>query len=375
MTEVAVVKAESYDNRVVENAMTEALSRLGGMEQFIKPGETVLLKINMLEGLPPDKAVSTHPEVVRALIQTVKACGAIPRVGDSPAISTTEKAAEKCGIAAICREENTELIPFRDTVAIAFSDGHLVHRFTIAQAVRAADKVISVAKMKTHSLTGVTGAVKNLFGCIVGPDKAQFHLRMKRQEDFAAMLVDLAGLINPVLYIVDGIIGMEGRGPRNGTPVAGGVLLAGANGFAVDLVMANIMGLSDHHLPVAARALELRLTPQLSALVVTGGGRDIRHHFQAAQSYSSLDHRLPKALVAFARNRLTALPEVDEHCIACGRCVEHCPPQAISIKDGRAYIDYDACIRCYCCQELCPANAVCLRESKLLQLVRRYCQK
>ncbi len=371
MTKVAAVKASCYDKQVVGQAMQELLNELGGISEFIKHGETVLIKPNMLEGVKKELSVTTHPEVVRSVIRQVKNVGAIPLVGDSPGVGSTVKAAEKCGTLKVCQEEQAELLPFKDVVQIPFPQGRTVKKFTVAKALTEADKVISLAKMKTHSFMGITGAVKNLFGFIVGTDKAQFHLRMKKRDDFACMLVDLVELVRPVLYIVDGIVGMDGNGPRNGTPYQAGVLLAGTDGFAVDAVMAEMMGFQAEKLPIACYAGTLGLCPAFADIELIGSGKDLRFNFKEPHSYESLDSRLPGRLVDFCRQQFTAKPYVAANCIGCGRCAAHCPPAAISMIKEKAVINHDKCIRCYCCQELCPENAVYLKDGMLLKLMKQ----
>jgi len=371
MTKVAAIKADSYDPQIVEQAITELLAHLGGISQFIQPGDRVLVKPNMLEGVDKGKHVTTHPEVVRAVIGEVRQAGAIPVVGDSPGTSGTVKAAEKCGILAVCREENVELVPFEETAEVAFPDGITLKKFTVARRLTEVDKVISLAKMKTHTFMGTTGATKNLFGFIVGMQKAQFHLRMQARREFAAMLIDLANCVKPVLSIVDGIEGMEGNGPRNGNPVKAGILLAGANCFAVDVVMAVLMGFRAEILPVTALVLQRGLSPAFADIELIGNGRDMRCNFAEPRSLQSLEDRIPKWLAAFGRSQLTARPEIGESCIGCGRCARHCPPQAMTLTGGRVQIDYTKCIRCYCCQELCPCDAVQLEDSFLLAMAKQ----
>lgn len=370
MTKVAAIKAGSYDPKVVQQAIEDLLRELGGIEKFIRPGERVLIKPNMLEGMPPEKAVTTHYEVVRGMIQQVKKAGGIPLVGDSPGVSSTLRAAEKCGILLVCQQEGAQLVPFTEKVEVSFKEGTTIKKFILASTYNQVDKVISLGKMKTHSFMGVTGGVKNLFGLIVGTDKAQFHLRMKKRSDFAGMLVDLAQAVKPVLYIVDGIIGMEGNGPRNGDPKKADILLGGANGFAVDLVMAEVMGFKGESMPVAAKALSLGLSPKIKEIEIVGSGRERRLEFAKPHNLESIDNRLPISLVSFFQNQLTAKPVIIDCCIACGRCAAHCPPKAIQMTK-KAVIDYKKCIRCYCCQELCPADAVMLHNGFLLKLINR----
>ncbi len=368
---VAAVKVDNYTYEEVERGLNEALTLIGGLAGFVNPGEKVLLKPNMLEGLPPGKAVTTNPEILRFMIREVKRIGALPIVGDSPGTTGTVKAAEKCGILAVCREEVAELVPFDATIELPYPDGLTVKKLTLARPLAEVDKVISLAKMKTHTFMGITGATKNMFGFIVGMQKAQFHLRMQAQKEFASMLVDLASLVKPVLSVVDGVVGMEGNGPRNGKPVKAGVILAGADCFAVDIVMAEMMGFNPERLPLAALTLERGLTPPLSGIELVGSAKNVRLKFVEPHSMMSLTDRMPKWVAELGRSQLTAQPAISDACIGCGRCANHCPPQAMKVVDGKVRIDYDKCIRCYCCQELCPEDAVHLREGRLLKMARR----
>ena len=185
------------------------------------------------------------------------------------------------------------------------------------------------------------------------------------------MLVDLAQLVKPVLSVVDGVVGMEGNGPRNGKPFQAGVILAGANCFSVDMVMAEMMGLPVESLPVAALSLELGLTPDFSGIELVGDARDVRRSFLAPRGMNSLEDRVPAWVAGWMRSRLTARPEILDCCIGCGRCALHCPPQAMKVVDGKVRIEDAKCIRCYCCQELCPENAVQLKTGLLLRLAQK----
>lgn len=373
MQKVAVVQAESYDINVVAQAMAGVLAELGGMEKFIQPGDRVLIKPNILDAVAPDKAVTTHPEVVRAVIRQVKAAGGQPVVGDSPGVTTTYKAAAACGILAVCEQENVPLTAFTETAVFEYPQGQLVKRFSLAAQLASVDKVISVAKMKTHTFMGITGATKNLFGLVVGMEKAQFHFRMQARREFAALLLDLAGVVCPTLSIVDGIVGMEGNGPRGGQPKACGVLLAGRDYLRVDAVMAAMMGFAVADLPLLSLAMERRLLPPLAQIAISGDAAGRTFFFVPPRSLKSLEDAVPRWAARLAKDLLTARPAiVNDDCIGCSRCIQHCPAQAMTLVDAKAVIHQAECIRCYCCQEHCPYGAVVLEERWLLRLVQLF---
>jgi uncharacterized protein (DUF362 family)/Pyruvate/2-oxoacid:ferredoxin oxidoreductase delta subunit len=368
--QVAAVKVASYRQEEVECKVNQVLAHIGGMHVFVNSGEKILIKANMLEGVPAERAVTTHPEVVRAVIREVRKAGGIPFVGDSPGTSGTLRTAEKCGIAAVCREEIVEVLDFEGSMDVPYPAGATVKKFSLTSALRKTDKVISLAKLKTHTFMGMTGATKNMFGCVVGMNKAQYHLRMQARKEFAGMLIDLAALVKPVLSIVDGVVGMEGNGPRNGKPRQGGVFLAGPDPLAVDVVMATMMGFDPARLPVTALALERGLVASFPSIEVLGDARDIRLGFKPPRSMENLEDRVPAWIARWARNHLTARPYILDACVGCGRCAAHCPPRAMSLAQNRVWIDAEKCIRCYCCQELCPHDAVDVRETLILKAIR-----
>jgi ferredoxin len=166
--------------------------------------------------------------------------------------------------------------------------------------------------------------------------------------------------------------GMEGNGPRNGSPIQAGILLAGENCFAVDIVMAEVMGFNPEDVPLTDLALKQGLTPPLAGIDVVGSAKDLRLNFVEPRSLKSLEDRVPKWIAELGRNHLTASPKISTGCIGCGRCAAHCPPQAMTVSGGTVHINYDKCIRCYCCQELCPENAVTLRVGHLLKLAQYF---
>jgi uncharacterized protein (DUF362 family)/ferredoxin-like protein FixX len=369
---VAVERAENYQIENVDRAINNAVDFIGGWEKYIKKGDKVLIKPNLLTAALPQKAVTTHPEVVRSVIKAVKKLGAKPFVADSPGVSNVKKTAEKTGILQVCQEEKTPFIFWEKSKIYPCREGKFVKHFELADTISDFDKIISVAKMKTHVFMGVTGAVKNLFGCIVGTNKARFHLRMQKHADFAHVMVDLYYTVKPTLNIIDGISGMEGQGPMSGDIVNSKLVIVSEDGFAADLVMADKMGFNAENMPIAAAAIEEQRSVHLKDIEVVGSGKDIKFAFKRPHTYESMqDTYVPKFILKLGQNQLTSKPVINKNCVGCRRCEHHCPPKAINIKAQRAVIDYHKCIRCYCCQELCEHQAVDLKDGWILALLKK----
>ena len=370
MEKVTVAIAGSYQSATVERALDEIFSENGGLKKLVGAGDKVLLKVNMVDAVNQDLAVTTHPEIVRAMIKLVRECGAVPFVGDSPGLASTRKAAEKCGILAVCQELNVELLDFAEGIEIKLPHGLAVKKLFVAKAAANFEKIISLAKMKTHTFMGTTGAAKNMFGIIPGTNKAKWHFNMQNQDQFAALLMDICHYKRPLFSIIDGIVGMEGNGPRNGQPKFAGMLLGGKNPYAVDAIMTEKMGFANAVNPLYELAQCRGLVCPVSEITVVGSAHAFRCEFKPAKSYKSAGEAYPPWLVSILRRVLTARPAIKYlKCLGCGECEKICPAAAITIIDRAAIIDKRKCIRCFCCQEFCPHDAVRVKQGVLARLI------
>ena len=371
---IALEKAEDYSRSEMKNRIESLLSRFGGMKTFVNPGERVLLKPNLLSAKPPEAAVTTHPEVVRAVIEMVRDAGAIPLVGDSPGVGGLARVAETSGILEVVRETGAELVEFKESMEI--SGEGVFKRFELARPYLEADRVINLPKLKTHEMMTMTCSVKNLFGAVVGMAKAGWHL--KAGEDrllFAGMLLEIYRLRKPDLNIVDAIVAMEGDGPSSGSPRPVGLLLAGVNPVAVDVIAGEILGIPKSLLYVERAAQKMGIAGADRSTITTIGCSlsEARVNDFLLPRASSVQWGLPRFLMRFLRNNFTAYPyPLPGKCVLCGICRDACPPGAIEIRNGELHIDYRRCIRCFCCRELCPESALRVRRGRLLQIIGKY---
>ena len=378
MQTVSLERVTSYDRVLVASGLRRLLEPLGGMRAFVRPGERVLIKPNLLMGKAPEMAVTTHPEVVRAVIEEVKLAGGIPLVGDSPGMGSYQKVTDKTGIAAVCAETGAELVEFRDAVTVQGTG--IFRKIELARAYREADRVINLPKLKTHEMMTMTCAVKNLFGAVVGTAKAGWHLKAGADRElFARMILEICLFRPPDLTIVDAIVAMEGNGPSSGDPKQVGLLLAGENAVAVDVIAGEIAGIPKQLLFVEQAARKLAVEGVRRESILTVG-------LSLQEACSPVPFRLPPlsdvqfGLPRFLKNRLRSLlttrPVVDAgKCVLCGICRDTCPPAAITIREKRLSFDYRACIRCFCCRELCPHDALNVKEGAILRLVNKFTKR
>lgn len=370
---VALVRCDSYDPGAVGAAVERAFRLLGGVECLLPRESTCLVKPNLLSPSRPELAITTHPEVVKAVVIEVKKVARKVAVGDSPGRGDTLGAAEASGVAQACRDAGVEVVPFDEGSDFRLLEGRLCKEFFLARPVLEADAVVSVAKMKTHGFMGYTGAVKNLFGCIPGTRKAKYHLRYQGREEFGIMLTDLLLAVRPAVSVLDAVIAMDGDGPSHGRPRPFGAILASRDPVALDSVALRLAGVDPAGIPYLKAAAERGAGAMYERDVEVVGDEPGSFVIKDFRMPTGNRHRSLLRLGGILKSSITAKPVVDtEKCTGCAVCQRSCPPQVISVVRKKAVIDDSRCIRCYCCHEMCPSGAIRLRMGMAARALDRF---
>lgn len=373
MSKVAIKRCTDYDTEKVYRSVAESIDLLGGISSFIKKGERVLLKPNLLSAKPIEKAVTTHPAAIEAVIRLVVDAGGIPFIGDSPGIGSAGQVAAKTGIKEVADRYGIGIVNLSDGIQVENRKGKVFKRFDVSRTAFEVDAIINIPKLKTHAMMTMTLGVKNLFGCVPGKRKVSWHFEAGHDKKaFAKMLVELYQLLNPRLTILDGIIGMEGDGPGSGMPRKMGIISAAADAVAMDVIISRMVGLDPEELPTSKAAMELGIgETDIDKIEVVGDAAGMV--FEGFILPETTEPRFVSFLPLFVKKHMdqafTSRPAVNyDLCKLCNICVNACPPQVMQITD-KLTINYEDCIRCYCCHELCPEGAIDIKKGWGMKLM------
>ncbi|MGC8863965.1 MAG: DUF362 domain-containing protein [Armatimonadota bacterium] len=359
--------------------MSAALELAGLMDAF-EGRRTVLLKPNLLSARQPEEAVTTHPAVVEALGEIARRAGCRILLGDSPPFAGENPARyaallDRTGMSEVARRIAGEIVRFEsDVVRVSNPSGKFYRSFEIGRPAQDSDLIVSISKLKTHGLTGITGAIKNLFGCVPGIRKGLFHVQAaENRQTFAQMLVDLAGAFPRALHIMDAVTGMDGDGPTAGRSRKIGLILASSDSAALDAVASAIAGMDPMSIDTTRLAHEQGLgCGELDSIQIRGEPlQDVRIPDFAPSSGVNDWARIPRPVRNLLRRKLLAVPEFSgARCAGCGECAEACPVDAITPGKPPS-VDLSVCIRCYCCHEVCGHSAVRLKRGLLSRMLQK----
>lgn len=370
MPKVALVKCSSYDPDETYSAVKTSIDLLGGIGSFIKSGQKVLIKPNILAPFKAERAATTHPAMVEAVIRLVKEAGANPSVGESPGVGKPEYCAQAAGILEVCKKYSVPFVGLNTQVEIDNPGARRFKRIYMAQEVLESEAIINVPKFKTHGLLAITAAVKNLFGCVPGITKSQYHYKVRRRAELGLLMLDIYGFLKDKvkLSIMDAVCAMEGEGPSAGDPYNLGLIGASGDAVALDEVFCRIAGIDPREVPTLYNAGEVEVKGEQVEKVKV-------YDFKAIDFFPEEVFHLPVPAGLFNKLIGEKLLVVKEKCTNCGTCIEVCSSRAIDKGENSVKINYDKCIRCLCCAEFCPEKAIRVRRNPLFLFFHKLLQK
>jgi len=370
MYKVIAKKSSTYDitklKKVIDSIFTET-----DLYPTLKSLSSVLLKPNLLGAYPPDRAITTHPNLVAAVIEILKDHKISISLMDNPGGTVSAmKAYQITGMENLAKLYGITLInPVKNGIYTYNKNA----KYTVNKAFIDAEAIINLAKLKTHMFTLFTGAIKNFYGTIPGLAKSNLHRLAPNPKKFAEFVVDIYEIIKDkvVFNLIDGIIGMDGDGPSTGDVKKFDIVLGSKNAIALDYFASKFMGYKPEKIPITRIAAE-REGMDFNDFKLSG---DFDENFvlpncniQAAERKNRILNLLSVPLKGFIKRFFWTIPYFEpKKCVQCKACVNFCPGKALSLEENdlAPKIDPQKCILCMCCIEICPEHAVSLKKSFL----------
>lgn len=365
---VSIVKTDKAEQ------VRKAVDLLGGIEEFVSEGETVVVKPNICAGKDSDTGTVTDPEMVAEVCRMVSEAGAEPVVAESPIYPfKAVRAFRRAGYGDFEKRHGFPLfdIDSDENVVIRIPRGEAIDHSVVSRRVLLCDRLINMPVMKTHLQTTVTLGLKNLKGAVVGKQKHIIHL-----SGLDEGIVDLNTVIRSDLTILDGIVGMEGvGGPTNGRAVRMDVIVASDNVVEADSAGVRVMGgdpekvdhlrmahergigaldgfdIAGDRLREVAGKRELPRNPKLNKILITG------MMLKAWNAVRTPAMKLVGGETVERRLRIGDVVIDTDACDGCRQCLPACPVGALTYGE-RLICDREKCIQCFCCAEVCPSGAL-----------------
>ncbi len=367
MSKVSLIRCDEYILDDVYNKVEKAIDLIGGFDKYIAKDAKVFIKLNCVGPFHQDTGITTHPVFVEAILKHVLKRTKNVIIGDNPATKDITFTLKKNGVYPVIEKYNIPIINGKDVKVISNSNPIVYSEFEVSREIVECDILINLPKLKTHTLTYMTGAQKNYFGLIYGLNKAGWHVKANNPLAFSNAINDLYGAVletfkdKHILNICDGILGLEGEGPSTGgRPKKANAILASTDAISLDIISSKIVKLDTDKLILPFVGHDRGYGEAKNIDVLGNTIEDFKDvSFEGPQNQlSSFGLRLIRKPIF--RNLLLEHPVIDKtKCIKCGECAKICPPHTMTIKPKEfPKLKNIKCIRCWCCAEVCPQNAI-----------------
>ena len=367
-----IIKCDSYDIDEVKRAVEKAFDLLGGLDSFIKSEMKVVIKANLMRKSSPEDCCVTHPSLIEAVASLVRGLGARAIICDSPGGPYNEGALKSIyratGVSDAAKRADAEL-NYDCSYSKVDIGGKVIKNIDIITPVIEADAIIDIAKLKTHAHATYTGAVKNMFGCVPGFEKAELHFNYPKTEDFANAIIDIAQRVKPTISIIDAVMAMEGNGPGSGEPRFVGAIVASKSMYSADIAAMKLANIGVDEVPIIKEAIARGLADSNPEFIGDDLQELVVKDFKRSDYVDNnvLKNRVPGFLAAPLSKFLALKPVINrELCIGCGVCEKICPSTTIHIRRNKAKIYRKGCIKCFCCQEFCPKKAITGKRNRII---------
>ena len=253
---VALTRCTDYDPVKVSDCLKRHFEILGGIDNFIKAGDSVLIKPNFIAPRSANYATQTHPAIIIELAKLLLDIGAKPFVGDSPAWQNVFACAKKLRLDEPLEKLGVPVKQLDKPKVCTIGNGHT--KVSISKVALDADVIINVPKFKSHQQLVATFAVKNMFGCVPGKRKPLWHFRKGgNRHDFCKLLIDIYRHLKPALTIIDAVYVMDGPGPIRGRTRPLGWLISSTDPIACETVCAKLINTAPETFPIIKTAGEI----------------------------------------------------------------------------------------------------------------------
>lgn len=365
---VILKKCESYDFILVKEKVNEIFLESNLLDK-INEKTNVFVKLNLVGPFDPSLGITTHPIVVKAVLDILSTKTKNIIIGDNPATRDQIATLKKCGIYEIIKEYDCKILEQTIFTKITNSNPIIYSEFEVSKQMIDADVLINLPKLKTHTLAYMTVAEKNFFGLIYGLNKSAWHVKANNPLHFGNAINDLYGALlesykgKTIFHLCDGILGLEGEGPSSaGDAKYANALIASYDAISLDRVACELVKLDQNKIYITNIGQERGYGEgDLSKINIIGNQLNDFQDISFKAPKDSLSHIGLKFLkFKFLRNMILEHPQINkDKCIKCGECVKICPPKTMKIEKGQfPHLKNNQCIRCWCCAEVCPKNAI-----------------